>query len=88
MLILYDIHIETMILERAVGQDAMLTLVACTWDYRAVGAATQNQTVRVVNPREHLTLTFDVLKTNSGTRPKSVLWCRLTQHLVVCRPTR
>ncbi|CAI5731121.1 unnamed protein product [Hyaloperonospora brassicae] len=81
---LYDLHAETMSLEREVSQGVSLTSVDWTWDGHAVVAATQDQAVRIVDPREHLSSTVEVPKAHSGTRPVSVLWCGRTQHFVTC----
>uniref|UniRef100_A0AAV1TKJ4 Coronin n=1 Tax=Peronospora matthiolae TaxID=2874970 RepID=A0AAV1TKJ4_9STRA len=81
---LYDVHAETMSLERAVGQGASLTSADWTWDGRAVIAATQDRAVRMVDPREHPTSMVEVPKAHSGTRPVGVLWCGRTQHFVTC----
>ena len=54
----------------------------CALNGRAIVAATQDQSVRTVDPREHLALTVGVNKAHS--HGPCVVYCGWPHHFVTC----
>ena len=68
--------------EIAVRQGASLTSVPCALNGRAIVAATQDQSVRTVDPREHLALTVGVNKAHSH---GPCVWSIVDGHIILSR---
>ncbi|CAH0478989.1 unnamed protein product [Peronospora belbahrii] len=84
----YDIQAETLCFEVAVEESTILSSMAWNWDGSAVLVATQDQAVRILDPRVDQMSTPVIEAAHTGKKHLSVLWCGRMQHFLTCGSDR
>ncbi|KAL3669032.1 hypothetical protein V7S43_006317 [Phytophthora oleae] len=84
---IYDIQGETLSFEMAVDE-AIVSSAAWNWDGSAMVLATQDQAVRLLDPRVDQLSTPGIEAAHTGKRHLSLVWCGRTQHFVTCGSDR
>ncbi|GMF44262.1 unnamed protein product [Phytophthora fragariaefolia] len=85
---IYDLQAENLHLEVGVGDDAIVTAAVWNWDGSAMVVATQDQAVRVLDPRADEASRPGIEAAHSGKRHLGVVWSGRTQHFVTCGSDR
>ncbi|ETM45795.1 hypothetical protein L914_09235 [Phytophthora nicotianae] len=85
---IYDLEAEKLSFEVAVEGSAVMSSAAWNWDGSAMVVATQDQAVRVLDPRVEQLSAPVIEAAHTGKRHLSVVWCGRTQHFVTCGSDR
>ncbi|KAG7389530.1 Coronin-2B [Phytophthora pseudosyringae] len=86
---IYDLQAEQLSFGLGVvGEAAVLSSAAWNWDGSAMVLATQDQAVRIVDPRVDRLSAPAIDAAHTGKRHLSALWCGRTQHFVTCGSDR
>ncbi|KAE9355517.1 hypothetical protein PF008_g4027 [Phytophthora fragariae] len=85
---IYDLQVEKLNWEVGVGDNATLSSAAWNWDGSVMVLATQDQAVRIQDPRVDQAPTPAIEAAHTGKRHLSVVWCGRTQHFVTCGSDR
>ncbi|KAG6614630.1 coronin-like protein [Phytophthora cinnamomi] len=85
---IYDLQTQQLSWEVGVGDNATLSSAAWSWDGSAMVLATQDQAVRMLDPRTDQASAPVIEAAHTGKRHLSVVWCGRTQHFVTCGSDR
>ncbi|KAG1701119.1 hypothetical protein DVH05_011360 [Phytophthora capsici] len=84
---IYDILEEKLSFE-VVVDEAIVSSAVWNWDGSAMVLATQDQAVRILDPRVDQHSAPAIEAAHTGKRHLSVVWCGRTQHFVTCGSDR
>ncbi|KAL7694490.1 putative coronin, WD40/YVTN repeat-like-containing domain superfamily [Plasmopara halstedii] len=79
---IYDIEVSSLSSEVTVETTAALSSAAWNWDGSHIVLATQDQAVRILDPRIKQVSTPAIQAAHTGKKHLSVLWCGRTQHFL------
>ncbi|EEY61174.1 coronin-like protein [Phytophthora infestans T30-4] len=85
---IYDLEAETMRFEVVLEGDTALSSAAWNWDGSAMVMATQDQALRLLDPRTMQISAPVIEAAHTGKRHLSVVWCGRTQHFMTCGSDR